>query len=692
MDFLIRNVFAGFLDIWSAMMQGVLTVVTGIFDDQFGYNTQEFANMVDPNGAVLPVILDVFTWTGLGLAVLFFVFGLFKSVFGEQLSAQRENPLILLGKFFMAIFVVYFIFEFVNTTVMSIFVIPHSIIDGITPPSMALGSLGQLLTTNFSESVSSIATMEDFGRMAVGIVVFAVCTLIFIIKFLRLFVEMIERYLLMNLLIYSAPLAASTIASPSLSSVFAAWCKMLGGQMILILYNVFSIKLILTAFSAITHSSFDVSSDAGVTASLMGFMIIFGLLNVAQRFDTYLNQLSINAGITGNMFGSDGALAMRMFDKTKSAGNGFGKSSSSTMGKDSKGAKIGNANIGSNGKSGKGSGILAGFDGFTPKDSTGGVKDNAQSKGGSKTSDVKGKGTGEKRPLSNDDIRKREVANAGKLLNKDGNATNNPEKAQDNKQGSKINQANVVMQNGAEKSKGIDNAQADSKGSGILSGQVSGENANGVNAQNTINENSASSISGHNESQEGRSDTMVSNGAAISNSNGFNSVKSGGDSIGVNNNSQFANSSQSSRSDNSTNTLNSEKGNDILGNGNTGSAAASINDYAATNSNLQEPTVSSGFGNISSNDNLHEPTISSGYSGKPNDSNPYEPTISSGYSGKSNDSNPHEPTISSGTKNKTSDINPLGSAEKPVLGANKPSSGHGVARRMLENKQKSEGR
>lgn len=523
MGSLLRTVVAGFLDLWSSMMNGFLLIVTGIFEKQFGYDTAEFASMVDPGGVVLPIVLDVFTWTGIGLSVLFLGFGIWKSVFGEQITAQRENPLVLIARFFMAIIVVYFVFDFVNTTIMSIFVVPHSIINSITPPSIAMDSLSSVFKTDFSEIIPSIATMEEFGRIAVGMVVFGVCGLIFITKFLRLFVEMIERYLLMNLLIYSAPLAASTIASPSLSSVFAAWCKMLGGQIILILYNVFSIKLVLTTFAAVTQATFGVGTDEEVTASLFGFLLLFGLLNVAQRFDTYLNQLSINAGITGNMFGGDGALAMRVFDKAKSVGDGFAKTKPSTSGdggKDGKGAKINDAKVESS--KGKGMGVGSGAGSAMGTASTiasavGGVSAASGTAVG-KGINAAGLDNGKPKSLSDDDIRKREVTNAANALGKNGglSAAGKPNEGQ---VGAKIHDGAAAMNTSPSNADSANNAalspeQSHEAGASIGDGVV---DINGGHTNNDTHTVASNSIS------ENLNNTVTSGGAATQQGNSLKS-------------------------------------------------------------------------------------------------------------------------------------------------------------------------
>ena len=52
-----------------------------------------------------------------------------------------------------------------------------------------------------------------------------------------------ERYILLGVLVYTAPVAFSTGASQATGNIFKSWCRMLGGQFFLLLMNAWCLRL-----------------------------------------------------------------------------------------------------------------------------------------------------------------------------------------------------------------------------------------------------------------------------------------------------------------------------------------------------------------------------------------------------------------------------------------------------------------
>ena len=83
------------------------------------------------------------------------------------------------------------------------------------------------------------------GCLASGSVSLIVVLLVIIIawNYIKLLFEAAERYILVGVLIYTAPIAFATGASESTSNVFSAWCRMLGGQLLLLIMNAWCLRL-----------------------------------------------------------------------------------------------------------------------------------------------------------------------------------------------------------------------------------------------------------------------------------------------------------------------------------------------------------------------------------------------------------------------------------------------------------------
>ena len=62
-------------------------------------------------------------------------------------------------------------------------------------------------------------------------------------NYLKLLFEAAERYIMVGVLIFTAPVAFATGASESTSNIFSSWCRMLGGQLFLLIMNAWCLRL-----------------------------------------------------------------------------------------------------------------------------------------------------------------------------------------------------------------------------------------------------------------------------------------------------------------------------------------------------------------------------------------------------------------------------------------------------------------
>ena len=62
-------------------------------------------------------------------------------------------------------------------------------------------------------------------------------------NYITLLFEAAERYVLLGVLVFTAPVAFAMGAAESTSNIFKSWCKMLGGQIFLLLMNAWCLRL-----------------------------------------------------------------------------------------------------------------------------------------------------------------------------------------------------------------------------------------------------------------------------------------------------------------------------------------------------------------------------------------------------------------------------------------------------------------
>jgi hypothetical protein len=96
---------------------------------------------------------------------------------------------------------------------------------------------------NFANFASVVTVI--LGVVANGAVAIIVLILVLILawNYIKLLFEAAERYILLGVLVFTAPVAFGVGASQSTSNIFKSWCRMLGGQMFLLVMNAWCLRL-----------------------------------------------------------------------------------------------------------------------------------------------------------------------------------------------------------------------------------------------------------------------------------------------------------------------------------------------------------------------------------------------------------------------------------------------------------------
>ena len=172
----------------------------------------------------------VFVALSIGLILLNWVWQLFKN-FGLGAGIEAEDPVKLSIRSVLFILLAYFSDDIVSM-ILKI---------GGTPYAWIMDS--ELPAISFADF--NFVMLVIIGACANGAV--ALITLILVIilawNYLKLLLEAAERYVLLGVLIYTAPVAFSMGASQSTSNIFKSWCRMLGGQILLLVMNAWCLRL-----------------------------------------------------------------------------------------------------------------------------------------------------------------------------------------------------------------------------------------------------------------------------------------------------------------------------------------------------------------------------------------------------------------------------------------------------------------
>ena len=178
-------------------------------------------------------LYEVFVALAIGLILLIWIWNLIKN-YALGLGTEAEDPVKLSIRAVMFILLAYYANEIVDMVLQI----------GGTPYDWILTSaLPQLSFADFSSVMLVI-----IGVCANGAVTLIVLILVLILawNYLKLLFEAAERYILLGVLVYTAPVAFAMGASQATANIFKSWCRMFAGQIFLLLMNAWCLRLFIT--------------------------------------------------------------------------------------------------------------------------------------------------------------------------------------------------------------------------------------------------------------------------------------------------------------------------------------------------------------------------------------------------------------------------------------------------------------
>ena len=173
---------------------------------------------------------SVFVALSIGLILLNWVWQLFKN-FGLGAGVEAEDPVKLSVRSILFILLAYFSDDIVNTVLRI----------GGTPYYWIMNSA--LPTLDFASFSSIMLTLIGVCANGAVLIIALILVLILAWNYIKLLFEAAERYILLGVLVYTAPMAFSMGASQTTGGIFKSWCRMFGGQVFLLLMNAWCLRL-----------------------------------------------------------------------------------------------------------------------------------------------------------------------------------------------------------------------------------------------------------------------------------------------------------------------------------------------------------------------------------------------------------------------------------------------------------------
>lgn len=262
------------MDIASGMFTEILSCDLDLFEQLFGVVGDLYQNAVLPLAVAL--LLMILTWQ------------LFKSMFGK-LGVNSEEPLELVFRSGFCLFLLVYARDMVN----------YILEVAGTPYQWVVGT--GITVDSFSGYVSAAeAAVSVLGADAISIsLLLLIMHFVVAWNYFKLLFVLAERYVLLGVLSYTAPLAFATGGSKATGNILASWSKMFGGQVMIVILDAWCLKMFLAGYGNLMASTY------GFTKFFAANMCLIGFYKIGGKLDSYMASLGVSMG--GAMAGGAGS-------------------------------------------------------------------------------------------------------------------------------------------------------------------------------------------------------------------------------------------------------------------------------------------------------------------------------------------------------------------------------------------------
>ena len=168
----------------------------------------------------------------IALLLMILIWQLFKSMFGK-VGINAEEPIELIGRSSICLFFVVASKPVINY-ILKIAGTPYQWVIGTKHQGAKFFGVCNCLRGHYSTA--------GLGTVSIAILMLIMQFVVAWNYFKMLFI-IAERYVLLGVFSYTAPLAFATGGSKSTNNILASWSKMFGGQVVLIILNAWCLKM-----------------------------------------------------------------------------------------------------------------------------------------------------------------------------------------------------------------------------------------------------------------------------------------------------------------------------------------------------------------------------------------------------------------------------------------------------------------
>ena len=315
---------------------GLMTKLTKVFSTALGSSPEAFLKIFP----ITEKFNVAFEAIGFGLVIAFLILGCVRNTF-SGLGFLGEKPFHMVVRAIFAFLGVFLLPDALSIIYTGggedgIFATMYQGLSEISESFNITGAIG--LGTDGSQIISMF---DQFGFSSlISGIISLIFMLMICINFAKLLIEMFERYLMVNLLVFFSPLVAPAITLESTLKVFQSYLKMFFGQMMLLMMNLVSLKIISSGLYHAGEAYAGNLTIEGIDSTILPFvvmLIVLAMLKIAQKLDNYMRDIGMIVGISGGnltdeIIGTAHTLKPIIFGKGNKGSSGSGSSGSGGSG------------------------------------------------------------------------------------------------------------------------------------------------------------------------------------------------------------------------------------------------------------------------------------------------------------------------------------------------------------------------
>ena len=260
--------------------------IAGVNPAEWAY-TKEMVQESFLFGSLLPKVQFV----AAALATVLMLFGMILCLAGKS-NQIRDTPIRILGAYVFVLVMDYIAFGIIYEIVDAIRNVWVGFV--ITPTKATLFSEMATNITSINDSectilgtTATIPTSVHLGAISCGGPIITFILFWKLLKqFIKLYLEVAERYFVLMVLVFFFPVSLATIVNGNSRNIFSSYLRMLLSQTFIIMANMLFIKF----FIFVGH---------GWLKGFINYIAALAFLRVCQRIDAYMLSMGLNVAQTG---------------------------------------------------------------------------------------------------------------------------------------------------------------------------------------------------------------------------------------------------------------------------------------------------------------------------------------------------------------------------------------------------------